>query len=38
MYFIEKNLTKLNNVGSTYFLDPKELYQVKCKLKKGESK
>ena len=36
MYCIEKNLTKLNNVGSTYFLDPKELYQVKCKLKKGE--
>ncbi len=36
MYFIEKNLTKLRNVGSTYFLDPKELNQVKSKLKKGE--
>ena len=36
MYFIEKNLTKLRNVGSTFFLDPKELNQVKSKLKKGE--
>lgn len=36
MYFIEKNLTKLRNVGSTFFLDPKELNQVKSKLKKVE--
>ena len=36
MYFIEKNLTKLMNVGSTYFLDPRELNQVKSKLKKGD--
>lgn len=36
MYFIEKNLTKLRNVGSTYFLDPRELNQVKSKLKKGD--
>lgn len=36
MYFIEKNLTKLRNVGSTYFLDPRELNQVKSKLKKSD--
>ena len=36
MYFVEKNITKLRNTSQTFFLDPKELYQVKCKLKKGE--
>lgn len=36
MYLVEKNLTKLRNLGSTYFLDPNELNQVKCKLKKNE--
>ena len=36
MYFIEKNLTKLKNTNQTFFLDPKELNQVKSKLKKGE--
>ena len=36
MYTIEKNITRLHNLGQTYFLDPKELYEAKCKLKKGE--
>ena len=36
MYFIEKNLTKLKNTNQTFFLDSKELNQVKSKLKKGE--
>ena len=36
MYFIQKNLTRLNNNQSTFFLDPKELKQVKEKLKMNE--
>lgn len=36
MYFIQKNLTRLNNNQSTYFLDPKELQEVKSKLKMNE--
>lgn len=36
MYFIQKNLTRLNNNQSTYFLDPRELQEVKSKLKKNE--
>ena len=36
MYFIEKNLNKLSHHQSTFFLDPKELSQIKGKLKKGE--
>ena len=34
MYFIEKNLTRLKNLGSTFFLDPKELREIKGKLGK----
>lgn len=34
MYFIQKNITRLNNNQSTFFLDPKELKQVTEKLKK----
>ena len=36
MYTIQKNLTKLRQNQCTYFLDPKELAQIKGKLKKGE--
>ncbi len=36
MYFIEKNLNRLWNQHSTYFLDPKELSLLKGKLKKGD--
>jgi RNA-binding protein YlmH len=36
MYFIEKNLTRLKNNHSTFFLDPNELNQVKRKLNKNE--
>lgn len=36
MYFIQKNLTRLNNNQSTYFLDPRELQEVKSKLRKNE--
>ena len=35
MYYIQKNLTRLNNNQSTFFLDPKELREVQAKLKKG---
>lgn len=38
MYFIQKNLTRLNNNQSTFFLDPRELRDVKGKLKKNEYK
>lgn len=38
MYFIQKNLTRLNNNQSTFFLDPKELKEIKGKLKKSEYK
>ena len=36
MYYIEKNLTRLRNGQFTFFLDPKELNEVKSKLKKDE--
>ena len=36
MYFIQKNLTRLKNNQSTFFLDPKELNEVKSKLNKNE--
>lgn len=36
MYFIQKNLTRLDNNQSTYFLDPRELQEVKSKLKRNE--
>jgi len=36
MYFIQKNLTRLGNGQSTFFLDPKEMLEVKKKLKKNE--
>ena len=36
MYFIEKNLTRLNNNQATFFLDPKEFREVTSKLKKNE--
>lgn len=36
MYTVQKNITRLRNLHSTYFLDPKELKAVKSKLKKGE--
>ena len=36
MYTTQKNLTRLNNLGYTYFLDPKELKEVTSKLKKNE--
>lgn len=35
MYFIQKNLTRLKNNQCTFFLDPKELFQVKLKLGKS---
>lgn len=35
MYFIEKNVNKLNNSQPTFFLDPKELNLVKSKFKKN---
>lgn len=38
MYFTQKNLTRLNNNQSTFFLDPKELKQVTEKLKRTEYK
>ena len=36
MYFIQKNLTRFNNIGYTYFLNPNELNKLKSKLKKNE--
>ena len=36
MYFIQKNLTRFNNLSYTYFLDPNEINKVKSKLKKNE--
>ena len=36
MYQIQKNINKLNSTGSTFFLDPKELINIKGKLKKNE--
>ena len=36
MYFIQKNLTRLEHNQSTLFLDPKELSQVQRKFKKSK--
>lgn len=36
MYYVQKNLTRLNNLGYTYFLDPKEMFDVTSKLKKND--
>ncbi len=36
MYYIEKNLTRLRHGQHTFFLDPKELNEVKKKLRKNE--
>ena len=36
MYFIQKNLTRFNSIGYTYFLNPSELNNLKSKLKKNE--
>lgn len=36
MYFVEKNLTRLRHGQHTFFLDPKELNEVKNKLRKNE--
>lgn len=36
MYFIQKNLTRFNNLGYTYFLNPNEVNQIKYSLKKKE--
>jgi RNA-binding protein YlmH len=36
MYFIQKNLTRLKNGQSTFFLDPNELKQVRSKLKAND--
>ena len=38
MYFIQKNLTRFNNIGYTYFLNPSELNMLKSKLKKNDFK
>ena len=35
MYLVEKNINKLNNFGSTFFLDPKGLKEVTDHLKKN---
>ena len=35
MYLIEKNINKLNNLGNTFFLDPRELKEVTSHLKKN---
>ena len=36
MYYVEKNLTRLSHGQHTFFLDPKELNEITCKLKKNE--
>ena len=36
MYLVEKNLTRLRNYQPTFFLDPKEIKEVMCKLKKDD--
>lgn len=36
MYTVQKNITRLRNLHSTYFLDPKEIREVQSKLKKEE--
>ena len=36
MYYIEKNINKLNTIGETFFLDPKELREISYKLKKND--
>ncbi len=35
MYLVEKNINKLNNLGYTFFLDPRELKEVTNHLKKN---
>ena len=35
MYLVEKSINKLNNLGSTFFLDPRELKEVTNHLKKN---
>ena len=35
MYLYEKNISKLNNFGNTFFLDPRELKEVTNHLKKN---
>lgn len=35
MYFIQKNLTRLQNNQSSFFLDPRDLSLIKGKLRKG---
>ena len=36
MYFVQKNITRFHNLGSTYFLNPSELKQVCSKMKKKD--
>ena len=38
MYTIQKNLNRLSNYQSTFFLDPKEQKELRSKLKKDEYK
>ena len=35
MYLVEKNINRLDKLGSTYFLDPNEVKKVKSKLNKN---
>ena len=35
MYIIEKNINKLNNIGYTFFLNPKDLFDITNHLKKN---
>lgn len=35
MYFIQKNITRFNNIGHTYFLNPNQLNKLKGKLPKN---
>ena len=36
MYYVEKNLTRLSHGQHTFFLDPQELNEFTCQLKKNE--
>ena len=38
MYMIQKNLNRLSNYQPTFFLDPSEQKELKCKLKKNDYK
>lgn len=38
MYFIQKNITRFQTLGYTYFLNPSECKQVMSKFKKGDYK